>query len=840
MASDQLKSFLSSRNQATTTTIKQPQASNNLKAFLDSTKSTPQPQQKSNIGSDIKKTAGKVAGNVVKTGGDVFNTVGKVLGVAQGVASLEAKAVLQGVGDLLAIPIGQQDLGKATKRALNNFIDTQKRVPEVITLKQGYSPSKLINESQDNGKKSPLQQGLQTTLGIGSDLILDPLWVLKPAQLAKKAGEVTRLTGPATKVTEAVSKSKLVQGLNKIFTSTSGNKEVDAIVTKFRDLGQYQKGELLNQAISIQKRIAKAGGDTAKQVVNGLENPASLKTAGETTIKIVEELKGTYKNFLDKANSVGLSVGEIMDYAPHIRTKESFLKVVKDTLGIGVKEWGTANVQKGRKLTGTIEELQRAGIDIFEKNPAIQLARKGEAFVKAINSSEFATQMKKFATKDGVPVTNALFKDLKFEPGVAKVIDNYYQRIQPDELNVIIKSFDSVQNWWKSQALISPQYHIRNTIGNLWNNYLAGVNPLKYQQATMLQKGAIKNPELIKDMKKLGVINEGWFAADMTQAIEDTVRSTSSILKKLNPLNRDNYLAGLNKTVGSAVENNARIAHYLSMLEKGMTKEEAAASVKKFLFDYTDLSSVEQNVFKRAVPFYTWTRKNIPLQLSELVSSPGKFTLPHKIKDARESMVEVPNEKYMSPYIKENVPVRIRKNKEGNTEYFLLGNWLPYAQALDFLSQPTENILSSLSPLIKVPYEQMANKSLFFKDTFGQQQPLESTYKKQTEFLGQSMDAKLVNVLKNIRIFNDINKWIDKKDPTEVQDSWQLKLMNTMFGRAATYDVRKSKYFYDQDTDKRVSDLKAAIKAAEKNQDPKSADKLRQELQDTLKSRNTP
>ncbi len=827
--SGSLNNFISANQQTTST--------GGLKAFLGNTTQTTKPiQAKQTIVSDVKKAAG----NATKTAGDVFNTVGKVLGVAQGVASLELKALTQGVADLLTPAFGKGNLKQATDNALKHFVDTQKRVPEVITLNKTYSPSQLVKETQGNQKQTPVQHAVQLTLGITSDLILDPMWYFKPAKAISKLGEVTHLGEPISKISQTVSKSKIVQGLNKMFTSTSGNKEVDAIVTKFRDLAQYQKGELLNQAISIQKRIAKAGGETAAQIVKGLESPETLKTANSTAVKIAEELRGTYKNFLDKANSVGLNIGEIMDYAPHIRTKESFLKTIKDTVGIGVKEWGTANVQKGRKLTGTIEELQRAGIDIFEKNPAIQLARKGEAYVKAITSTEFANQMKKFATKDGVSVTNTLFKDLKFEPGVARVIDNYYQRIKPEELNVIVKGFDSIQNWWKSQALISPQYHIRNVIGNLWNNYLAGVNPLKYQEATMLQKGIIKNPDLMTEMKKLGVINEGWYAADMTSAIEDTVKSTSTILKKLNPLNRDNYLANLNKTIGSALENNSRIAHYLSMVEKGMTKEEAAASVRKFLFDYTELSKTEQNIFKRVVPFYTWTRKNIPLQLSELVSNPGKFTVPYKVKNEIESGVTVPNEKYMSPYIKENVPVRIRTNKDGNTEYFLLGNWLPYAQALDFLSQPTENIMSSISPLFKIPYEFYSNKSLFFKDTFGQPQDIESTYKKQTEFLGQSMPAKWVNLLKNIRLLSDINKWVDKKDPTEVVDSWQVKFLNLFFGRAATYDVRKSKYFYDQDTTKRVSDLKAAIKAAEKNQDKKSADKLRQELQDTLKSRNAP
>jgi len=305
-----------------------------------------------------------------------------------------------------------------------------------------------------------------------------------------------------------------------------------------------------------------------------------------------------------------------------------------------------------------------------------------------------------------------------------------------------------------------------------------------------------------------------------------------------------NYGFKTNRAIGSAVENNARIAHYLDRISKGDGMAQAAQSVKKYLFDYGDLTNIEKNIFKRALPFYTWTRKNLPLQISSLITDPAKFTIPYKIIDAIESDVEKPNEKFMSTYIKESVPVRIKTNKKGNTEYFMLGNWLPYASAIDLLSQPVDTFISMLTPGIKIPIELMTNTSLFFKNTMGDRAKI-SAYPGQREEIWTPLTGKTLiqknytNMLRNIRILNDINKWIDSSDPTKTKDSWQVKLMNTLLGRAGTYDVGKSKYFYDRDTDEYIRGLESALKDANKKgySGKDEALKIRKELIELKRTR---
>lgn len=839
-----LNSFLQNKGIQTNTT----QASGSLSNFLSQrqgqqTQSTQTQTTTPNITKPVEKS------NEQSTIKDAWRWVGKQLNKGNGVVAKELRGVGEMLGNLISISSPRVDADEGLKNAAKSIIDAQVGSWNIIT---GKEETNLLKEFEATGELTTLDK----VMGIGGEFVLDPLWVTKPVKAVQKIGQVTKLEKPAKVLADVVKQLPASQKMKAIFTNTTGNKEFDAIVGKFRSLQSYREGKNLKEAIDLQKELSglkKSGIKNIESLVtNGLEKPKTLAGKPEEVINIVNDLKSKYFTLLNDANKVGLSIGEIKNYAPHIRTKESFLNQTKQLLGQGSKEFSKGSIEKGRKLTGTIEELTDAGIDIFEKNPAIQLVKKGQAYAKAITSQEFANAVKKFAVEDGVEVTNTMLKGLKFSPEQARVIDNYYQGIRPEELNFVLKGFDKIQNFWKTQALVSPSYHTRNMVGNFWNNFLAGVNPADYMKAGMIQKGLLKDAkslELLDEAKKVGAIDEGWFAADIAEEVVNSVDSIGKWSKSINPLSRQNALFKLNKNIGSAVENNARLAHYMSKRNAGMTAEEAAQSVKKYLFDYKDLTTIEKNVLKRALPFYTWTRKNIPLQLEQLVTQPAKYVLPHKVVNMIESGVEVPQEKYMGQYLKENVPMRTRTNEDGTTEYFLLGNWLPYAQAIDFLSNPLDNFINMTTPLIKAPIEYGANLSSFFKTTTGEPSPIESYYKQQGEFgvdLKSALNGEIkpavlrrknIQLLRNIRILSDIDKWIDKQDPKTTKDSWQVKALETLFGKSATYDVAQSKYFYDIDTDNRIKDLKAAIKSAQKKGNEDKANELKLELQKFKESR---
>lgn len=668
-----------------------------------------------------------------------------------------------------------------------------------------------------------------------------------------------------SKVKDAVGATKLVSSVKGIVSTKSGIKDLDEVIDTYKNLSTYRKQQVLDTALELQKDIRKLSPVEVKMVAEAIENPAVRETIkNKLVVNIANKMDDMFKQMAVTEKATGVLGTELANYFPHIKAKQSLGKRITGLFSPKVYN-ANLGAAKGRTITGTVAEINaKFGKEFFQSNPAVAYAQRGIASSKAVSAKEFLEEVGKrfFINAEDAPLayaksTNPIFKGLKAPGEVVEAVDKYITGIQPQELKVIVKTFDEVQNWWKGQALISPSYHVRNMVGNFWNNWLAGLNdPSMYAQAKRLQGKNYSKLQFITDAGeeisgavirkeglKRGIAGRGLYGAEIATKLGDEIggiTKTKRALTKLNIFKQENVLFKTNRAIGSAIEDNARWALFIDQVKKGFNYDDAARTVKKFLFDYGDLTKAEQTIFKRAVPFYTWTRKNIPVQVENLLLQPAKYAeIPKAIQAIESGVPEPESEKYMSEYISENIPVRIRRTEDGNTEYFLLGNWLPSAQAVDFLSRPLENIVNMVSPLIKTPFETIANKSFFFKNTLGEPSKIEYYYKQPTEFIGIPMRKKTANLMRNIRILNDINKFTQTPAADEPQNSLLVKIANVLFGKAATYNVQSSRYFYDRDTQERISELKAAIKRAQKNGNEGLAKSLSDELNLFTKKRKS-
>jgi hypothetical protein len=229
---------------------------------------------------------------------------------------------------------------------------------------------------------------------------------------------------------------------------------------------------------------------------------------------------------------------------------------------------------------------------------------------------------------------------------VAKEINQVRDVIVNDEA---LKEFHGLlgklNTLWKGYATVplvgGAGFHARNAQGNVWLNFLAGVkNPVDYARATKLQmavrraggdvsKLSLKDRTLIDLAKKHGVIDEGFFLTDLGERSGKLGRAAkgqklANVGRAINPLSTDNVVIRSGRSVGSAVENNARLAHFIAKLGELGSADEAARSVRKYLFDYGDLTPTERSL-KKVVAFWTFMRKNAPLQAAEFARQPGKF-----------------------------------------------------------------------------------------------------------------------------------------------------------------------------------------------------------------------
>jgi len=164
------------------------------------------------------------------------------------------------------------------------------------------------------------------------------------------------------------------------------------------------------------------------------------------------------------------------------------------------------------------------------------------------------------------------------------------------------------------------------------------------------------------------------------------------------------------------VENRIRLPMFVDrVINRGWSPEDAAKDVFKYHFDYAPegLSAFERNWMKRLIPFYTWSRNNIPLQLEQIAKQPGKYAAIGKIQDiiggkeGREEMKDLPD------WMKEQLNFRIGGDNG-------LSLWLQLSLPVEDISklpvneQGIRSIVSMMSPLIKTPIEIITNKNIYF------------------------------------------------------------------------------------------------------------------------------
>jgi hypothetical protein len=158
------------------------------------------------------------------------------------------------------------------------------------------------------------------------------------------------------------------------------------------------------------------------------------------------------------------------------------------------------------------------------------------------------------------------------------------------------------------------------------------------------------------------------------------------------------------------IENEARVQLWLQNIRRGMDPRDAADRVSEFLFNYGEVSRVEQEVFRRLIPFYTFTRKNIERQWKTLKSKPGLAI--NQLKPFRGDREE--NESLVKW---EAEALKLRLDRDGKTIHMLNGIDLPLRN-LDILwaggvNRTIRQQMGMITPLLKTIPELALNRDFF-------------------------------------------------------------------------------------------------------------------------------
>ena len=412
--------------------------------------------------------------------------------------------------------------------------------------------------------------------------------------------------------------------------------------------------------------------------------------------------------------------------------------------------------------------------------------------------------------------------DERYAPeAISKAVRKYYEVGQgPSEglQKFIDEVYKPYFQWFKAYATIGrgPGYHIRNSIGGAWNNWLMDVTAKDHmlswtmqssrrtawsnalheealalsEQTGRSEKWALKHvttsevaeraeEALRKKLEPIRVegsdlnlyeihllsrenevgsqsrVMEGMHGllnrqrqTDPSQAADPTIGKASKRFgesqdapvnmwnktrggrlgeKPLNKVQKatnwslDNWYMDFSKRFSAGTEDWLRDAAFIQGVKRygvadgGRSAKMIAVAAQ---FDYADLSDVESDWLRGAIlPFYVWTRNNVPLQFRALMKSPGKFHRLLMANDAARDALGDDEHEVIPEWIRERAGFATQFSVGGNP--LTLGIESPAMDLNEMLPASLKPkdwlrpIMSAIGPQFKVPAELATGNDFF-------------------------------------------------------------------------------------------------------------------------------
>lgn len=307
------------------------------------------------------------------------------------------------------------------------------------------------------------------------------------------------------------------------------------------------------------------------------------------------------------------------------------------------------------------------------------------------------------------------------------------------------RAIDVPTNWfkWLSTAIF-PAFHSRNMFEGSFRASLAqGIKTYNVKRNYDLWR-VLTAKDLKPGQRMIKVGNEWYdarFLLDMfTQYGGDVsfVEKLGIITRgelgiqdpRLHPANQNSVYRAFNATkevidnIGGQTDNVFRLGVFLDGLAQGMPAREAMERTHKVMFNYNyGLSAFEREWMRRAIPFYTFARFNIPLAVELMWKQPGVMsTLGHANMTFRSSAGDE-YENALPDYIRDQWRFG---GKVVGTEYRVMaGANVLGVEDLGMLGEMVQSgkiaegvfseLMGRLNPMFKLPLELYSGKNFFFK-----------------------------------------------------------------------------------------------------------------------------
>lgn len=440
-----------------------------------------------------------------------------------------------------------------------------------------------------------------------------------------------------------------------------------------------------------------------------------------------------------------------------------------DKLLRGADETFAASLEKSDRLQGALDIAARADTDLGrtlrEADPFGEVPRQPnldrldwDPFAKANRFFHLDKEQRKVAVeifKDSISKVEwgpwrLLSGDETLNDDMMAVINAFARINDPAEFGAdgaFWKQWDKVQTWLKAGMIATPGFVNRNVFGAFFNAAIDGVNLAEIFKSAKMTTSIAKKAD---DQGKSFL----WAAGEMAKSkggdykiyyelLEAGVRgggqAISSVELELGLRNARNMrllIGGKDgkkvtsisykpwspqfapfqavRSANSWVEDVIRLGIGMDTMKWGGSIEDSLVRIAKTQFDYDELTKFERKVAKRILPFYTWTRKNLPYQLEQLGRHPARY---NNIMTAKRNLeLGTQQEGVVPDYYLDPFGMRLPFKFRGAQVY--MAPDLPFQDLFRYGGEDgwkgaLKQLVSGSSPIVKTPLETYFNKSVF-------------------------------------------------------------------------------------------------------------------------------
>lgn len=275
-----------------------------------------------------------------------------------------------------------------------------------------------------------------------------------------------------------------------------------------------------------------------------------------------------------------------------------------------------------------------------------------------------------------------------------------------------VEAWNAVQQYWKKNVTSTVGFFVRNGMSSTFMNFADGVAPqyiiqgLKWSTAMgQRTKGGYGNW-----MQRLGIINKVDidFANRVWEVVEATGRGISDdyavpTFGKRGLRGMYNGYHNFFSNKNEWVERSVRIPMAIDSLRNGQSVDQAIARISRVHINYADTSELD-DIVKKVIPFWVWTSRNLPLQVSQIATRPKSYYEYERLKKRAPLDVSI----MMPKWILDRSPLGIA----GTTAVFTPD--LPHLKLMDTIKSFTDprRLLGMANPIIKIPAEIASNRPL--------------------------------------------------------------------------------------------------------------------------------